>query len=112
MSLDRKILQINPTVTRITGYSADEMVLINPTDLVVEEDRYLDRNLFQELVNGQSRPILDREALHSQRWHIFWGRINFGLVRDAHQKPLYIVGIIEDITEEKRAAERIVAQEC
>ncbi len=111
MSLDRKILQINPTVTRITGYSAADMVLINPTDLVVEEDRYLDRDLFQELVNGQRDQYLMEKRYIRKDGTIFWGRINFGLVRDAKQKPLYIVGIIEDITEEKRAEERIVAKE-
>jgi len=111
MSLDRKILQINPTVTRITGYSAADMVLINPTDLVVEVDRYLDRELFQELVNGQRDQYLMEKRYIRKDGTIFWGRINFGLVRDAKQKPLYIVGIIEDITEEKRAEERIVAKE-
>ncbi|MBN1667461.1 MAG: PAS domain S-box protein, partial [Anaerolineales bacterium] len=112
MSLDRQILQINPTVTQITGYSAEEMAAINPTMLVIEEDRYLDRDLFIELVNGLRDQYLMEKRYIRKDGSIFWGRVNFALVRDADQKPLYIVGIIEDITEEKRSTERLVAQEA
>jgi PAS domain S-box-containing protein len=112
MSLDRRILQINPTVTQITGYSAEEMVVINPTDLVVEEDRSIDRELFQELVKGQRDQYLIEKRYIRKDGSIFWGRINFALVRDAQQNPQYIVGMIEDITEEKRGEERLVAQEA
>lgn len=112
MSLDRRILQINPTVTQITGYSAEEMAQINPTELVVEEDRYLDRELFQELVAGQRDQYLMEKRYLRKDGSFFWGRVNFALVRDGQLKPQYIVGIIEDITEEKRSNERLVAQEA
>lgn len=112
MSLDRRILQINPTVTQITGYSAEEMTQINPTELVVEEDRYLDRELFQELVAGQRDQYLMEKRYLRKDGSFFWGRVNFALVRDGQLKPQYIVGIIEDITEEKRSNERLVAQEA
>ena len=48
MTLDRRIVQINPTAERLTGYTPEEIAGINPSDLVVTEDRYLDRELFQD----------------------------------------------------------------
>lgn len=111
MTLDRRILQINPTVTLITGYSAEEMAGIDPTMLVYEEDRLLDRELFAELVDGKRDQYLIEKRYVHKNGSLFWGRINFALVREEQGKPLYIVGIIEDISEEKRAAERLAAQE-
>ena len=109
MSLDRHITQINQTTTRLTGYSAEEMAAINPSDLVLEADRYLDRHLFSELVEGKRDQYLAEKRYIRKDGGLFWGRINFALVRDANEKPLYIVGMIEDITEEKEA-ERTLAE--
>ncbi len=111
MTLDRHIVQINPTVTRITGYNAAEIGAINPSDLAVEEDRFLDRELFRELVAGEREQYLIEKRYIRKDGSLFWGRVNFALVRDGTGRPLYIVGIIEDITEEKAATERLIAQE-
>lgn len=112
MSLDRRIVQINPTVTEITGYSAEEMAAIHPTDLVVEEDRAVDRELFLELVDGKRDQYLTEKRYIRKDGSIFWGRINFALVRDENRRPLYIVGIIEDISEEKEAIRTLAESEA
>ena len=109
MSLDRRIIQINPTVTEITGYSAEEMAAINPSELVIEEDRAIDRELFLELVDGKRDQYLTEKRYIRKDGSLFWGRVNFALVRGEADKPLYIVGIIEDITEEMEA-ERTLAE--
>ncbi len=109
MSLDRRIVQINPKVTEITGYSAEEMYTINPSDMVLEPDRYLDRDLFLELAAGKRDQYLMEKRYVRKDGSIFWGRVNFALVRGENEQPLYIVGIIEDITDEKESA-RILAE--
>lgn len=109
MALDRRIVQINPKVTEITGYSAEEIYAINPSDMVMEADRHLDGHLFQELVAGQRDQYLTEKRYIRKDGAIFWGRVNFALVRGEAGKPLYIVGIIEDITEEMEA-ERTLAE--
>jgi two-component system nitrate/nitrite sensor histidine kinase NarX len=111
MTLDRRIVQINPTVTRITGYTDEDMASLDPTTLIYPEDRLLDRELFAELIAGKREQYLMEKRYIHKDGHLFWGRINFALVRDADAQPLYIVGILEDISEEKRAAERLAAQE-
>jgi two-component system nitrate/nitrite sensor histidine kinase NarX len=42
---------------------------------------------------------------------VFWAQISMSLVRDPMGKPLYLVGLINDIDAQKRAAERLAAQE-
>jgi PAS domain S-box-containing protein len=112
MTLDRRIVEINPTASRIIGYSPEEIAKINPSELAVEEDRYVDRELFAELVAGQrSQYLVEKRYIH-RNGSLFWGRVNFASVRSVDGQPLYIVGMIEDITEEKGAAERLAAQEA
>jgi signal transduction histidine kinase len=80
--------------------------------MVIEEDRFIDRDLFLELVAGKRDQYLIEKRYIRKDGSLFWGRINFALVRSAEGRPLYIVGMIEDITDEKRAAERLAAQEA
>jgi PAS domain S-box-containing protein len=109
MTLDRRIVQINPKVTEITGYTSEEIAVINPSDMVLEPDRFLDRDLFRELVAGKRDQYLMEKRYIRKNGSIFWGRINFALVRSEKEEPLYIVAIIEDITEEKESG-RILAE--
>jgi PAS domain S-box-containing protein len=112
MTLDRRIVQINPTASRIIGYSPEEIATIDPSELAVEEYRTIDRQFFQELVAGQRNQYLVEKRYIRRNGSVFWGRVNFALVRGADGEPLYIVGMIEDITEEKGAAERLAVQEA
>ena len=43
---------------------------------------------------------------------IFWARITYSLVRNADGQPQYLVGSIENIDEQKLAAEKLAAQEA
>ena len=112
MTLDRRIVQINQTVVRLTGYTGEEISAINPSLLAVEEDRILDRDQFTELVAGHRDQYLVEKRYIRKDGSIFWGRVNFALVRDVNNKPLYTIGMIEDITEERRSIERLAAQEA
>ncbi len=112
MTLDRHIVQINPKVTEITGYSAEELYAINPSVMVLEPDRYIDRELFQELVAGKRDQYLVEKRYVRKNGSIFWGRVNFALVRNEKEEPLYTVGIIEDITDEKEAARSLAESEA
>ncbi|MBI3172372.1 MAG: PAS domain S-box protein [Chloroflexi bacterium] len=112
MSLDRHITQVNQTATRITGYSAAELMSGDPTWMAVDEDKAIDRDLFAELVAGKRDQYTVEKRYTRKDGNIFWGRVNFSAVRGMDGHPLYIIGIIEDISEEKRAAERLAAQEA
>lgn len=112
MTLDRRIVQINQVAARLTGYTDEEIATIDPSSMAIEEDRYLDRDLFAELVEGKRDQYLMEKRYIRKDGSIFWGRVNFALVRGSDNQPLYTIGMIEDITEEKQAAERLAAQEA
>ena len=111
MTLERRPLAFNSTTERIIGYKLDELQNVDPRLLAVPEDRAMDIELFQELIEGKRNSYVMERRYRHKSGRIFWARINYSLVRDLEGKPDYLVGIIEDIDDQKRAAERLAAQE-
>ena len=112
MSLERRPIAFNTTAERIVGYTAEELKDVDPRSLAVLEDRNMDSEWFRELVGGKRDSYVMERRYRQKSGRIFWARINYSLVRDLEGKPDYLIGIIEDIDEQKRAAERLAQQEA
>ncbi len=112
MSLERRPIAFNAMTEKIIGYSFDEIQHVDPRLLAVPEDRGMDLDLFNDLIEGKRDSyVMERRYRHKDE-RIFWARVNYSLVRDLNGKPDYLVGIIEDIDEQKRASERMAEQEA
>ncbi len=111
MRLDHHAITINTSAQRITGYSEEELKRMDSSQLALEEDRYVDQLLFQELLGGKRQQYVIEKRYVRKDGTIFWGRVNFSAVRDADDKLQYLIGLIEDITEEKQAAQKLSSQE-
>jgi PAS domain S-box-containing protein len=112
MGLDRRALEINPVAEKIVGYEAQELYNIDPRNLALREDLSVDSDLFPELISGKRNSYVMERRYRRKNGEIFWARINYSLVRDPGGKPEYLIGMIEDIDEQKRASERLAAQEA
>jgi PAS domain S-box-containing protein len=112
MGLDRRALEINPVAEKIVGYSAEELHNIDPRSLALPEDLGVDTDLFPELISGKRNFYVMERRYRRKNGEIFWARINYSLVRDIDGKPDYLIGMIEDIDDQKRASERLAAQEA
>jgi PAS domain S-box-containing protein len=111
MGLDRQPVAINSVTEQIIGYSLEELKSVNPLDLAIPEDRNLDSEMFPELISGKRNSYVMERRYRRKNGEIFWARINYSLVRDLDGNPDYLVGMIEDIDDQKRASERLAAQE-
>ena len=112
MTLERRPIAFNPLTEKIVGYTFEEMKTIDPRMLAVPEDRDVDAVLFKELTEGKRNSYIMERRYRHKDGRIFWARINYSLVRDLEGKPDYLVGIIEDIDEQKRSGERLAEQEA
>jgi len=112
MSLERRPIAFNGTTERIVGYTAEEMQQIDPRSLAVPEDRGMDVELFKDLIQGKRNSYVMERRYRRKDGNVFWARVNYSLVRDLDGKPDYLIGIIEDIDEQKRAEERFAEQEA
>lgn len=112
MGLDRRAIAVNSTAQNIVGYSVQELRKIDPRSLAVPADRAIDDGLFKELTEGKRNSYVMERRYRRKDDSVFWARINYSLVRDLEGKPDYMIGIIEDIDEQKRVEERLAEQEA
>jgi len=112
MGLDRKPIALNSTAESIIGYSAEELMGIDARSLAVPEDRGIDTELFKELVEGKRNSYVMERRYRHKDGRIFWARVNYSLVHGLDGRPSYLIGMIEDIDEQKRVAERLAEQEA
>jgi PAS domain S-box-containing protein len=111
VSLDRRILAVNKTTERIIGCTAGELVGTSPADLSHPEDLLIGLEGFNDLVAGQRESLLMEKRYVRKNGEVFWARITYLLVRSPDGQPQLLVGSIEDINEQKMAAEKLRAQE-
>jgi PAS domain S-box-containing protein len=112
MSLERRPIAFNAVTEKIIGYSFEEIQYIDPRTLAVPEDRSMDDELFKDLVGGKRESYVMERRYRRKDGHIIWARINYSLVRGLDGKPDYLLGIIEDIDEQKRAVEHLSEQKA
>jgi PAS domain S-box-containing protein len=112
MNLDRRPIAINAAAEEIVGYSLAELRDIDPRTLAVAEDRGIDALFFPELIGGKRDSYVMERRYRRKDGRVFWARINYSLVRDLDGHPDYLIGLIEDIDEQKRSAERLAEQEA
>ena len=112
MTLGRRPIAFNAATERIIGYNADELRDVDPRMLALPEDRGMDIEMFQELIDGKRNSYVMERRYRHKSGRPFWARVNYSLVRDLDGRPDYLIGIIEDIDDQKRAAERFAIQEA
>ena len=110
VSLDYHILRANREFSRITGYSEQELSKLTIKDITHPEDIPASIAKADALRHGEfNRYQLDKRYIRKDGT-IVWVRVTPQIVRDAGGKPLYSLGMIEDITERKATAEALQAK--
>jgi PAS domain S-box-containing protein len=112
MSLDRKIISLNQASVRMVGYTLEELIDRDPSSLSHPEDVEIGREDFQNMVLGKIPGFQMVKRFIRKDGDFFWGRVTYSFVPDKDGNPEYIVGVMEDITEQKLASEKLAMQEA
>jgi PAS domain S-box-containing protein len=89
------------------GYSAEELRGMPFTQFTHPDDVALDWQLYTELVRGQRNQYQLEKRYYHKDGRMVWGNLTVSLVRDERGAPLFGIGMVEDITERKRAEEAL-----
>ena len=105
VDLDGRLTRVNGNTCEFSGYSAAELLLMRVSDLMHPEDREHEAARLQSFLAGG--PVsYAHEMRHVRKdGELRWGVITARIVRDAEGRPLHGIGVIQDITERKRAEE-------
>ncbi len=112
MALDRTILAANPAMCEMLGMSEAELVGRTPAMATHPEDYTVSTQLFNQMLAGEiDHYISERRYVHKSG-QVFWAQVSMSMVYDSEGRPLYLVGLINNIDAMKQAQVRLAAQEA
>ena len=106
MAEDGRILAANPAICSMLGYSEDELVRLDTSDVTAADYLALNRRLYAETAAGRrDRFVLEKRYVRKDG-STFWGALTVSPVRDEAGGFLYFIAMVEDISVRKEKAAR------
>lgn len=108
---DRRILDVNPKLCEILGYTRDELLQMDTGQLVTPDYLESDRpHYMQQMLSGELQTYCSRRPYMRKDGSTVWTNRYISMVRDSAGKPLYFLRMIEDISERKRFEDALVQE--
>lgn len=106
-----RLVQTNPGLQAMLGYTAEELEDKNFGAIIHPEDVEADEKLFQELLAGkQGSYSCSRRYIHKDG-HYIWGELHLSPVRDPHGALRFVVSMVEDVTEQRATQQALIRSE-
>ncbi len=102
VDMQGRLIAVNPALTAMIGYSADELHEMSFTTVTHPDDVASDVALFDELMVGTRESYSLQKRYIRKDGQIVWGNLRVSLIRDASGVPQFAIGMAEDVTERKR----------
>jgi PAS domain S-box-containing protein len=99
---DGRILRGNRAILTMFGYEANELLAMTAAQISVPESEYSIEQRARLFRGEIDRFQLEKQYRRKDGGEL-WGMLTSTLVRDADGKPRFVLNMVEDITERKRA---------
>jgi diguanylate cyclase (GGDEF)-like protein/PAS domain S-box-containing protein len=107
VSTDGKWLQVNRALCNIVGYAEEEMLTSDFQSLTHEDDvDMVSRHVAKLLADKVSSSPIEKRYIH-KLGHTIWALLSASLVRDSKSGCSRLIFQIQDITDRKRAEEKL-----
>jgi PAS domain S-box-containing protein len=103
---DRRYMLVNDRFCRMTGYPREELIGRRPDDFTHPEDIARDVALATALLRGDVEGITSEKRYIRKSGDVRWVRVHATLLKDSSGLALGAFSMIEDITDQKLAAEQ------
>ncbi len=108
---DGSVLDTNPALRTMLGYTAEELQGIHFAEITHPDDRETDLTEFNQLIEGERRSYRIQKRYLCRDGNVVWGQLTVSMVRDASGTPQYALGMVEDVTERRRTEAALQASE-
>lgn len=106
-SLDGTIVESNPALQTMLGYTREELAQMRFAEFTHPDDLAVDTELFSEMIAG-NRDSYQIDKRHIRKdGELRWVRLTNSLVRYSNGDPKYTIAVAEDITQLKQAQESV-----
>jgi len=103
-TMEGRFLHANAALTRMLGYTVEELLQRNHLEVVHADDRESASLLRAQAISGKSKPRLNERRYVRKDGGTIWAQVAGGVVRDSAGTPVYTSAVISDITALKRSA--------
>jgi PAS domain S-box-containing protein len=99
--------RVNQKFCEIVGYSEEELLTMAPADITHPEDRQPYVEIYPRLLQGEIEEYVIEKRDVRKDQTVVWVSVAAKLIRDSDGRPLRTIGVLQDITERKRAEEEL-----
>ena len=104
---DGSLLQVNPAMCEMFGYSATELTTMDFTSITHPEDVQESVDLLRRALAGELRTFqMEKRYIHKNR-SVVWASVSSSLVRDGQGNPLHFTTQVQNITKRRRAEQEV-----
>jgi len=107
VDLDGRWMQVNDRLCQILGYSRDELLALTWADITYSEAMGVDADALRRFHAGEVDSYRTEKRYIRKDGSLVWVDLTLSLVRDEEGNPEYMVDMIEDIENRKRAEQAL-----
>ena len=98
-----EMFRVNRKLCEILGYDAGELTGMNVAEVTHPEDLPADLDLAGRALAGETDDYSLEKRYVRRDGEVVWANVAASLVRGAGGEPEYFIGVVEDVTERRRA---------
>ena len=107
---DGRWLEVNRALCQMLGYSNAELMQTTFQDITHPDDLEADLEYVRQMLAGEINTYqMEKRYIHKQG-QIVWIWLSVSLLSDAEGRPVHFISQVQDVTQRKRAEERIGEQ--
>ncbi|MBI4800422.1 MAG: PAS domain S-box protein, partial [Desulfarculus sp.] len=97
-----RFLRVNQRFCDFLGYSQEELRALTFPDITHPEERSPDLAGIARLLAGEAEVYCRQKRYLRKDGGVVWGRVTVSVVRGAEGRALYLIAVVEDITEQRQ----------
>ena len=102
---DQHFLRVNPAFAGMLGYTPEELVGKHFSEITFPEDLQLEAEIAPKIQDPETNRLQFEKRYLTKSGAPLWTHVTLTLARDATGKIRYGIGMVEDISEQRRAAQ-------
>ena len=100
--LEGKFLRVNQRFCDLFGYTQEQLKKLSVNDITHPDDLEVERSQIEKLLAGEKDVHVMEKRFFRQDGSEMWGKVTVSIVRNSAGRPKYFIGVLEDITAQKR----------
>jgi PAS domain S-box-containing protein len=111
VDIEGNVVESNPALHKMLGYSAEEMRQMNFADFTHPDDISDSRFFFKKLIEGEKDHFQFDKRYVRKDGQTVWAHLSVSVFRDEQNSPRYAIALIEDISKQKELENEITEVE-